>query len=213
MTPQPHHPATRLVQKLQACDFKIKAVDPVQDCSRITQLEHLVFVNELGFPKEVGKRLDEYEAISARFIALFGDTPVGTLRLVNPQLGNRNTTARDATLPIETFVNIKPITKGEPAMEISEFMVLPEYRHRAFCSAMMACCLAYAEQNTIAYAFATTVPNTNDPFERLGLRAFAKPFFNTTCHTQTTPRAIDLHAGRSLLGELTGQLQEAKVIP
>jgi predicted GNAT family N-acyltransferase len=210
VTSQPHQPVARLVKKLQACDFKIEAVDPLQHYSLVAKLQQIVFVNELGFPKEVGEKADghDHETISAHFIARIRDMPVGTLQLINPQLGDEN-----ATMPIETFTNIKPITKGKPAMEISKFMLLSDYRRRAFCSAMMACCLSYAEQNAIVHAFATTARDSNELFERLGFNAFAKPFFNTTCQTQITPRVIDLQSGRKLLGELTGHLQKANIIP
>jgi Acetyltransferase (GNAT) domain len=206
--PRAHHPVAKLAEKLKASDFKIEAIDPIKHASLIAKVQRLVLVNELGFPEGSGEQADGYATISAHFIARIRDMPVGTLQLINPQLGNEN-----ATMPIETFTNIKPITKGKPAMEISKFMLLPDYRRRAFCSAMMACCLSYAEQNNIAYAFARTAPSANNFFERLGFTAVAKPFFNTTCQIQITSRVIDLQSGRKLLGELTGHLQKVNIIP
>jgi Acetyltransferase (GNAT) domain len=208
MTTQLQHPRAKLVEKLTACDFKIEAIDLRQPCSSSAKLQQTIFINELGFLKEVGEQADSYESVSARFVARVGDTPVGTLRLVNPQLGSSNT-----TLPIEAFLDVKPVTKGQPAMEISKFMLLPNYQGRAFCSAMMACCLSYAEQNTIAYAFAFTVPSADKLFEKVGFQAFAKPFFNPHCQMQVTPRVIDLKGGRKIIAELMKHLQEAKIIP
>jgi hypothetical protein len=213
MTTQTQRPIPKLVEKLKACDFKIETIDPPWHGSIICKLQQSVFFNELGFPKEVAEQPNGYENISTCFIARVGNTPVGKLRLVNPQLVNPQISHNSATLPIEAFLDIKPMTKGQAAIEISNFMLLQDYRRRSFCLAMMACCLSYAEQNNIAYTFALTVSNNNKIFEKVGFQAFAKPFFNAHYQVQTTPRAIDLKTGQKIIADLTRHLQEAKIIP
>lgn len=205
MPARAHDPAVKLALKLKDADFKIERIDPARHSSLIAQVQQNVVVNELGFSE---KKDDDYESISARFIAQIADTPIGTLQLLDPQLSHKR-----IPMPIETFTDITPITKGKPAMEIASFTLLPNYRRRTFCSAMMACCFSYAEQNHIAYTFARTVARTDNLFEKVGLQTVGQPFYDTHTATPIISRVIDVDAGRNLLGDLTKHLREAKIIP
>ncbi len=200
------HQLVKLVKKLERSNFAIKPVGSKESYSPVAQLQQSVFVSELGYPKETGEEPDDYEHLSTRFIACLGDAPIGTFRLTQRQLS-------DSTMPIEAHLDICSIIGNATAMEVSKFMLLPDYRGRCFCLAMMACCLSYAEKNNITYTFATTVPGADALFAGAGFKAFAEPFYKPQSRTYTTPRVMDLETGHKLLGELMAQLKQAKIIP
>lgn len=193
-----------LVRKLRSERFYIKELAFQKRKAALCHLQSQALHSAKGFSPHSYKE-DYFEEYSNRFIACLNGELIATFRLIKSESNPQK------TLPIQAHLHL-PDECGQPIMEVSQVLFLPRHQRRSYYMSVIACCYAYAEKHQVQTAYIATPISNSKIFETLGLRAFAKAFYDPDLLCQITPRSIGFHEAKELIAKLAYNLQSANII-
>ncbi len=183
--------ASSLVKKLKKERFYIKEL---KTPDRSLSLRNLL--------AQAAYQKDEFEDCSSHFAAYLDSEAIASFRLLSPRL------KPDLCLPIERLIELEDRLSS---MEISQVVVAPAYRARAYCSALISCCFAYAEKQDIRTAYLLNIDHSHTLLDKIGFRSVDEPNLKVS-QSHIRLRKISFEAAKPLVAEVTHALLESCII-